>query len=431
MALGWLTAAAAAAVPVSVEVARVQDEVATLRPETCASQMEGYYQDLLALHPDDVDPADLAANAEPIVRGLFAARVTVQERLAAFYADGELTGGCVDAVRRADIASRYLADHVYEAVPGIDPWLAVDGTVPGPTGLHTGDVLVTRATELSSAGIGHLADRDSVFSHNALVYIGDDGQAWVVEAYLERGAIVEPLETFLASGLGRGVVLRHQDPALAARAADAAFHRVADGPHIRYDDRFDTEDPTTLFCSEVPRWAFGALLGLPSTVPFDQTTLPTGGGLMAQMGVEATHTTAPADVLFDPRFAIVGEWRDVEMLGTMRRHDAVMESLLSLVEDDGYQLRPSASEQATAGIGRVVRGTPLLGLALHRRLSTGLHYSFLVTALAMDDAARSLDATLAARLGAGPVPPRDVLLHELDALRIDGLPRGLRQGGGD
>ena len=119
---------------------------------------------------------------------------------------------------------------------------------------------MTRATELSSAGIGHLADRDSVFSHNALVYVGDDGQAWVVEAYLERGALVEPLETFLASGIGRGVVLRHRDPALAARAADAAYHRVADGPHIRYDDRFDAEDPTTLFCSEVPRWAFGALL---------------------------------------------------------------------------------------------------------------------------------------------------------------------------
>ena len=79
--------------PLSLEVARVQDEVAALRPRPANREMEGYYRELAALHPDDVDPADLERTATPIVRGLFAARVTVQERLAAFYADGELSPG--------------------------------------------------------------------------------------------------------------------------------------------------------------------------------------------------------------------------------------------------------------------------------------------------------------------------------------------------
>lgn len=212
--------------------------------------------------------------------------------------------------------------------------------------------------------------------------------------------------------------MRHRDPALAARAAEAAYHRVAEGPRIRYDDRFDATDPSTLFCSEVPGWAFGALVGEPVFQPFDATTLPSEGGLMAALGVTATHTTAPSDLMFDPRFALVGEWRDVAALGTMRRHDAVMESLYRWMEEDGYRLHPSFAERATGGLGRLARETPLLGLAVDDRLSKGLHTSFLVNALSMDNVARALDAALTERLGDGPVPTRDVLLAEIEALRV-------------
>ena len=152
---------------------------------------------------------------------------------------------------------------------------------------------------------------------------------------------------------------------------------------------------------------------------------------MAQMGVETTQTIAPG------RRAVRPAVRDGRRVARRRdaRHDAPPR------RGDGEPPRPGrgrrlaappdVAEQATAGIGTGGPRDPAARARARRRLSTGLHYSFLVTALAMDDAARTLDATLAARLGAGPVPPRDVLLHELDTLRTGGLPHGLRQGAAD
>ncbi len=292
-------------------------------------------------------------------------------------------------------------------------------------------MIVSRGLALHSAAIAHLSEFHSQFCHNALVHVADDGEVWVVEAYLERGASVRPLEAFLADGQGRAVVLRHRDPELARRAARAAFRRIRHGPPILYDAEFDSENHARLFCSEIARWACGRLVGEPSTVPL---TLSRFGapGLFDALGVRTQGTSTPADLLFDPRFDLIAEWRDPDALLLLRRHDAVVEALLSWMADKGYTLRPRLAERLLVAVGHPLRQTPILGLALAHLVSRGVPPRFLVAALAFRRVAQQadalLEAELAAELEAGrfdprhPVTRRD-LLTRLEEIRRRDLAR--------
>ena len=283
-------------------------------------------------------------------------------------------------------------------------------------------MLVARGVALSSAGIAHMGRIDSQFSHNALVYRDPSGAAWTVEAYIETGAIVQPLEDFLAHDQGRLVVLRHRDATFAADAAARAFDRIANGKKIHYDAAFDGDSGDRLFCSEIPRWAFGELMGQPPTIPHDLTVFPTDQtpALFEAMDLSVDVLAAPADVLYDPRFEVVAEWRDVDAIGTMRRHDAVVESLFQWMAEDGYALDPRFSDRAYVGVGRTLRQTPGVGWTLRNTLSPGMDVDFLVASLTLQNAAIELDAALAEAMS-GPGLTRDQLLAQLEVLRVADL----------
>lgn len=420
-------AAPAAPVVLSAEVERARAELAVATPQTCELLMDRVFTSLERLQPEDVDRADVAAHGAQIVEDLFEARVQAQEMLRAQHEAGTLTRGCVHATRRADLASRYLADHLLEALAPEarpSPWLTTEASgFTGPADLRSGDVLVTRYNALASAGIAHMGEIDSQFSHNVLIYVDPQDRAWTVEAYLEQGAIVQPLEDFLADHIGRIVVLRHTDAELATRAASAAYARITEGRHVPYDGTFDSDDPSRLFCSEVPRWAFGPLLGLPPTVPLDLTTFQHEATphLFDAMGIAVEQLSAPADVLYDPRFDVVAEWRDVAQLPTLRQQDAVVEAVLSWMSDEAYTLQPGMSEQAMVRVGKTLRGTPLIGLALRKTLSRGLDRDFLVASLTLQNAALQVEALLVERLGGRTDHTRDELLATLEALRLEDL----------
>lgn len=355
---------------------------------------------------DAVEGAELDGSAQAV----FDVRVDAQAMLARLYADGTLDTRCTDAVRRADHVVRHALDDAAEG------WLVAQGErFSEPLrDVQSGDVLVTRGTALSSAGIASLTEIDSAFSHNALVYVDDDGAAWTVEAYLERGAIVQPLAEFLAHDLGRIVVMRPADAELGAAAAEAAYRRVSKGRPIRYDDRF-VQSGDALFCSEIAQWAYGELLDRPTDLPWDSSALPLDANptLFDGMGITEAEISAPADLLFDPRFALVAEWREVDALDEMHRHDAVVRSLFRWMEEDGYVLDTGLSEEVLVRAGKAARGTPLLSLTVDDRLSRGLHRNFLVASLGLQRAAEALDAALVAKLDGSA--DLDALLEEVRA----------------
>jgi len=315
---------------------------------------------------------------------LLALRQGVQQRLASWHAAGRLDEACVTAVRGLDMVLRREADLALQRQGASSSWLSVDPTF-GPHALRSGDVLVSRGDKLSSAGIASIGVHPSHFSHNAVVYVDDAGQAWTIEAYLEKGAIVQPLEAFLGHGVARVAVARFHDEALAAEAAQAAYTRVVDGPAIGYDAGF-TDDRSTLYCSEIAGWAF-SLVGGPDDLPLHPTPFDHEGrgAMFAAMGVTVPHLSAPADVLFDPRFELVAEWRDMGLLEELRRQDAVVAGLFGWIEQ-GYELQPRFAQRATVDVGLALRRTPGFGALLADQVHPDADRQFLVASLTLQTA---------------------------------------------
>jgi hypothetical protein len=427
----WWVTAAFALTPLTPIVEDFERAVATWTPASCSPVAEAWYSTLEALDPAQVDTADAAAHAEALVQSVVRTRGHLQDDLTRWDAAGTLPAACVTGIRRADLAGRYLVDHLTPLLPPERRavWRTPTGDAFAPrAALRTGDVLVTRATWISSAGIAHMGRLDSQFSHNALVYSDPQGVLWVTEAYLERGAIVEPLETFLASGLGRVVVMRHADAALAEAAGTAAFQRVATGRPIPYDDHLDANDPDALFCSEIARWAYGALLGRPTDIPRFPTTFPRteNPGMFHAMAISGDLYTAPADLLFDPRFSLVAEWRDPQTLEAMRRDDAVVESAMRWLEEDGYTLDVRFVDRAVVTFGRSLRRAPLLGWLVADQISPHADLRFYSASLALQTAALALRDALTEALAdwTAPTPPAyRELRATLEEIREDDLAR--------
>ena len=105
-------------------------------------------------------------------------------------------------------------------------------------------------------------------------------------------------------------------------------------------------------------------------------------------------------------------------LPTMRRHDAVAESLLSWVEDGGYVVDPTVAEAATVRIGLAFRRTPVLALLVKDRILPTSDRDFLLTGLAFDTAGRALDEALVERVGSVALA-RGEWLAEIEALRVE------------
>ncbi|MEQ1505737.1 MAG: YiiX/YebB-like N1pC/P60 family cysteine hydrolase [Myxococcota bacterium] len=430
--LGWWLASSVASAQapwvLSAEVDRVAAEIRDLPASSCVAALEQAYSDLEALRPARVDPADLAAHGAETAAAVYATQLALRGRLAAWYADGSLDADCLRSVRRADLAGRYLIDYLAGAVP-VPAWLS-DPAAPfaGPEDLRSGDILVTRATMVSSAGIAHMGRIDGQFSHNALVYVDPNGKQWVVQAYLESGALVEPLEDLLANGVARVVVLRHPDAAFAAEVAARAFDRVRRGPRIDYDADFDYQDHTGLFCSEVPRWAFGALVGRPDTLPiplaltrFDRAH---NDAMFTAMGIPGDVTSAPSDILYDPTLTEVAEWRDADALVGMRHADAAVEAVMHWMEDLHYTIEPQGRHRTTVGFGLFVRRLPLVGLALRHQLHPRGDRAFLVASLALQEVAVAVDEDLEQALAGRAEPLTYVELREvLEQLRVADLAR--------
>jgi hypothetical protein len=388
----------------SVEVDRVYAEIRDLTPDRCVPVLETMFQDLERLKPAEVDPDDLQKHGAATLGKVWEARQLLHVQLQTMYEDDTLTVDCLRSIRRADLAGRYLADYLYAGLPGASPWL-VNPTIPfsGPEDLRSGDILVTRGDAVSSAGIAHMGRLDSQFSHNVLVYVDPrTGKTHTVEAYLELGALTQPLEDFLEHGIDRIVVLRHPDAELAARAAQSAYDRVRHGRRIDYDADFDFQNHEGLFCSEVPRWAYGELAQGPQDIPFELALTvfehDKNKVMFEAMGIETAVTSAPADILYDPRFEVVAEWRNPEHLPRLRHQDAVVESVMTWMEDLGYRLHVQKRHRNTVAFGLFVRRLPLLGAALKHKIHPRGDKEFLAASLALFEVALAVDEDFEAAL---------------------------------
>jgi Permuted papain-like amidase enzyme, YaeF/YiiX, C92 family len=252
---------------------------------------------------------DLTADAPRarVYRLLYASRAALEEALL------QQTSRDVDPVARG------------RAVPSAGPSLTIKGVE-----VHSGDLLVSL--------IARGSDFPGNFSHVALLHIDEGGTASIIEAEIELGVRVTPLEQYLQERKLRVMVLRLRDdlpelikdPLAPARAADAALAR-ARAEHIAYDLSMDAREHTKLFCSEL---AFATYEGQGLTLWPGNSHISSPGtrAWLWSVGVRNFATLEPSDLEYDPKLAIVAEWFNPEALTKDHRDNAVTDVLLEEAE---------------------------------------------------------------------------------------------------
>ncbi len=217
-----------------------------------------------------------------------------------------------------------------EDVPSSTPWTEVAGVR-----VHSGDILLSRGGAPTSALIARGNDFPGVFSHAALVHVAPEtGEATVIEALIERGAVLSTPEEYLESKKLRILLLRPRpglrvfelDPLAPHKAASAMLARVRE-EKVRYDFSMDWRDPERFFCSEVPYHAYRAV-GIDLWAVKSAMSEPGLVRWLASMGVRHYTTLVPSDLEYDPRLAAVAEWRDVSTLRQHRLDNVILDMLL-------------------------------------------------------------------------------------------------------
>jgi hypothetical protein len=226
-------------------------------------------------------------------------------------------------------------DHRGALRVGRDAPSATPATVVEGVTIHSGDLLVSRGGYPTSALIARGNDYPGNFSHVALVHVdGTTHAASVIEAHIESGVVVSPVQKYLDDKKLRIMVLRLRadlpellaDPLLPHRAASAMLSRATD-THIPYDFAMDYRDPSQLFCSEV---ASAAYRGQGVTLWTGLSTISRPGlrRWLRDFGVRHFETEEPSDLEYDPQLVVVAEWRDSGMLMQDRIDNATIDAML-------------------------------------------------------------------------------------------------------
>ena len=328
--------------------------------------------------PGEVDRDEIREAAPALLRELFAIRIRLRDRIKEWQSKGILLRPAEIALRDVFRVARYASDILGEVaadnarlVPGQQSRRAFTGT-GWNTQVHplydtgqnipfrSGDVLLVRGSAHNSAAIARIGDVDSQFSHVGLVYIDPQGKHWLVEALIEEGAVIKTLEEVLDAGLGRAVLYRFKDAAVAAKAAELAHTRVHDAltgvaRHIPYDFSMRLKGRRKLFCAKLVAQAYADASGGKIQLPAFKTRFDhaTNRDFFRAIGVTAQETFAPGDIDLDPRFDLVAEWQDYRLTPLLRRQDMTMTKFFEWMETRGWRFRDDLFIRLIAIFGRL------------------------------------------------------------------------------
>ncbi len=379
---------------------------------TCAKHLEGYYKGLYSLNVTDVDTKNLSPDT---VRSLWNVRQKLRDRLAQLYsANQSLPEDCIEGGRKIFRAGRALEDFIGEMTLQNSPkngFPEITRVFTGPTpsllinpqfasaDLQSGDVLMSRGAAPVSATIARITDQDSQFSHVAMIYIDPNKKIWTIEAHIEIGVVVAPLEKYLSDKKTRSVIYRYKDANLASKAAKAIYDVVNNaeksGHRLKYDFAMEKSKHNRVFCAEVVSWAFEMASNGRVSLPLFQSTMKMNNRrFFDSLGISTQETFAPVDMEMDFRFGVVAEWRDYQRMTLMRQHDSIMTSIFSWMENGDYAFDVDLSHQSLALVAWSLRHTPVLALLVRNKLPTNMSMSTIATMSTLDQTFNAILAAL-------------------------------------
>ncbi|MCB1519536.1 MAG: hypothetical protein KDJ37_03050 [Hyphomicrobiaceae bacterium] len=342
--------------------------------------LNGLYQTLGTLELGRYDVHEIAAAAPRLIHALFETRMLLKERLADWHAQGFLSREVQRGLRDAFRIMRYGSDMLGELAINhrrlptdartlrgfrgtdtntlINPRFVTGADIP----FQSGDVVLMRGRAHNSAAIARIGDIDSQYSHAGIVYVDPKGLHWMVEVLIEKGGVIMPLERALSEGLGRAIVFRHRDTALAQRAAYIAHEHVKQslsryGKPILYDFSMELDGYKRLYCSKLVRMAYLQASEGAASVPTFATRLDMKNrDFFERIGVTASETFAPGDLELEPGFDTVAEWQDYRVTAEMRLGDLVMDKLFEWMDAHDLRFKENFIIGLISRLGRFAAG---------------------------------------------------------------------------
>ncbi len=327
-----------------------------LSHETCA-EFKTINQTLTMTDKNQFSPEYFKEHGQQIIDDLFAARLAVRTRLGEMLQSKPIDSACLQSIRSFFRISRFIEEYTAEhLVAGKvlssrvfsdhKPSLMLNPSFAAAN-LRSGDVLLSRGNAVVSAAIARIGDDDGQFSHIALVYVDEaTKQIYTIEAHIEIGVVVAPLEKYLTDGKVRAVIFRPENSILAHHAAKLMYEKVRSAStrrkgNIPYDFGMDLSTDKEIFCSEVASLGYTlaseALKQAPFDIPMFRTTITMKNrAFLNDIGVLVNETFAPVDIDVDPRFELVAEWRDLSKTQDARFLDAILSSMYDWMETKNY-----------------------------------------------------------------------------------------------
>jgi hypothetical protein len=384
----------------------------------CTTKVSLYYGKLFNLRPDEYGIESFSkGDIRSVIADSFEARLEIKEKLKELDFSTEGSRECLTAVQDMVRALRYVEDYMIELEYfGVSYFKNMDfvslngaGSLflknpkfefNGVQDLKSGDLILSRGNAYSSAAIARIGNVDMQFSHLSLVYEREDGKMYTIEAHIEIGSVVAPLQEHIDQKNARSVVFRHSDSKLAHEAAKKMYKRVKaqqdKKKNVEYDFEMNYKDGKRLFCSEIVSEGFNKAskklynkeLDIPKyKTKFNKGLIP----FLNIMGIKINEsnyadfdTFAPGDIQFDPSFTLVAEWRNPKKMRDNRFKDAILTKMFEWMENEGYQLYPPAGIIIKSRFSWLMRRTPFIKKMLEEKFPLNMNSKQLRLFLVLD-----------------------------------------------
>lgn len=325
-------------------------------PDDLTAMLAQIHGTIFNVDLDRFEKADRQRYATALMRGFFELRMKIKDSIPEWHRRGLITPAAERALRDTFRMCRAAGDMLGEISIGFERLGPDKEPLRAFTGIHhnthvnpryydgfdipfrSGDVLLVRGTAHNSAAIARIGTVDSQFSHVGIIHVDPHGNPFVVEALIEQGATVTPLEEALSHGLGRAVLYRYRGPVLANEAARFIHDKVAKSlgrfkKRILYDFSMQLDGQETLYCSKLVRLAyFGASRGNLALPTFKTRLDMQNRDFFERIGVTAHETFAPGDIDIEPEFDLIAEWQDYRMTPLLRMQDILMDKIFEWME---------------------------------------------------------------------------------------------------
>ncbi|NUN06314.1 MAG: hypothetical protein HUU57_11185 [Bdellovibrio sp.] len=385
---------------------------------TCAAYVNKVTDYLFALPghhfipktPGEVD--ELKTHGEETIDTIFQIRVTLGEKLKEFDARNELTTECQQKIREGFQYSRFAEEYLLE-------WLFANknyefkktpimanskpNTWTNPKyanyDLKTGDVMLIRGKSYVSAMIARISDEEANFSHLAIIGEDKTGKKYVVEALIQHGVIVTPLEKWRDQEDARVALYRQKDAALGQLAGrkmyETAKAALDKGSAIPYDFAMEDKDHSAVFCSEVVSWAYEMASDNSYIIPKFRSSISKfkNSNYPRSLGLLSSTLFSPHDIEVDPRFELVAEYRFYPLLRQVRMQDTVLQSIYSWIIEKNYEFYWSPTHSVKTFLGKFIRQFGFMG----DKLPKYMPMSTLKTTLQFENVANALEENIYAK----------------------------------